>query len=186
VPVVVALGLVVAGIGPLRADHAAWAAGRVVSGGWSPEAVRLNEKAIRLNPREAAYLSLAGTYLERVAGTPGTPISNQMALERAAALYERASKIQPHNLYFMLDAVRAYGRLGRSGGGVYFSLADDWMSRAIALDRLDPQVRDIHVRILAQWAAVTKDKATRSVLVERARNEARIASALRDGRPVRL
>jgi O-antigen ligase len=171
-----------AGLGPLRADHAAWAAERT-SRGWSADTLGLYQKAAALHPHEAAYKGLEASYLERIAGDPHAPFVGGTALGKSATLYERAIAIQPRNVYFMIDAARVYARLGSAGVTSSFAVGDQWLVRAVGLDPLDPQLRDLHIDLLTQWAAkTTKQKALHQELVQRAQSEATIAQALRAGR----
>jgi hypothetical protein len=178
----VLLLLVGAGWGPLRADHAAWAAERT-SRGWSPDTMSLYQKAIGLHPHESAYRGLEASYLERIAGDPHAPFVGGTALGKAATLYEQAIAIQPRNVYFMIDAARVYTRLGSAGLTTSFAVGDQWLTRAVALDPLDPSLRDLHIDLLTQWAAKSaKNTALHAELIQRAQNEAAIGQALRAGR----
>ena len=175
--VVVAAALIAVGLKPLRADHAVWAAARI-DGGWSNEAIALHRKAIDLYPQEAAYRSLAGAYVERYASNEGAPMSREAALKQAAAFYEQAVRIQPSNLYFVLNAVRVYARLGRLENPTYYAAADRWLVRAVRLDPLDPQVRELHASVLSLWASKTNNSRARETLADRAREQLRRATAL--------
>jgi O-antigen ligase len=146
----VGIGLVVLiglGLGPLRADHAAWAAGQQP---WN--ATALYERAIRLNPHEAAYYGLGARHLELVASNPSSLTGSTNALRRSAALYERAIDIQPSNLVFLLGAARVYERLGSAADATYFVSGDRWLARAVQLDPSDPLVHEIYAEFLRRWA----------------------------------
>ena len=122
--VAIAAALSLSGLGPLRADHAAWEAERRARSGWSPSALELYESAIALNPRESAYLGLLAFYLERAATDADAAVSPRDAGIRAANLYERASSAQPGNLQFMIGAARAYLSLGEQVDERYFAEGD--------------------------------------------------------------
>lgn len=166
-----AVVVVVVGFRPLRADHAVWAAGR--AGAFTPRGRRLEQKAIRLDPVEAAYRSIAASSFEHEPG------ASRAALLRAAALYRQALRIQPRNLYFVLDLLRIYEWLGRSVSVAFFTQADGWSRRAVSLDPLDPQVRDLRAELLSDWALRTTDPSTRAALQARSRAASAEAAALR-------
>ncbi|MGH2760403.1 MAG: O-antigen ligase family protein, partial [Actinomycetota bacterium] len=172
------------GFGPLRADHAAWAGERRAALGWSSDTMELYEKAISLNPREAAYRGLAGSYLERIASNRATPFPQATALRRSAAMYLQALDLQPRNVYFMINAARVYARLGRSEDKKYFPRGDRLMGQAVTLDPLNPQMRDLYTDLLNQWQKELKGRQQREVL-NRARTQAGIAQQLRAGRVIR-
>jgi O-antigen ligase len=179
-----ALLLIALGFGPLRADHAAWAGERRAPLGWSSDTMELYEKAIALNPREAAYRGLAGSYLERVASNRAIPFTAATALRRSAAMYLQALELQPRNVYFMINAARVYARLGRSVDEKYFERGDRLMGQAVNLDPLNPQMRDLYTDLLNQWQRELSGRERRQVL-ERARAQAGIAQQLRAGRVIR-
>jgi O-antigen ligase len=181
---VAVVAIIVLGVRPLRADHAAWAAERRAPVGWSVETMELYEKAIALDPAEAAYKGLAAFYLERVAGIQTAPFRGEEALLRAANLYEQANRLQPDNVYFMINTARVYARLGASVNAKYFTSADRWMGRAATIDGLDPQVHDVYADLLTQWASQAPSD-SRQEIRQRARTQAEIARQLRAGRPIR-
>jgi O-antigen ligase len=181
---VIALLLVVLGFGPLRADHVAWAAERRAPAGWSGDTMELYERAIAINPREAAYRGLAASYLERIAGSPVAPFSREVALRRSVDLYSQALAIQPRNVYFMINIARVYARLGTEVDAKYFPQGDRYIGRAVTLDTLDPQMHDLYVDFLNKWQSELRGRERRDVL-RRARFQAAIAKALRSGRVVR-
>ena len=176
--------LITVGFGPLRADHAAWAAERRSLLGWSSDTIELFEKAIALNPREAAYRGLTGSYLERVATNPAAPFPSETAYRRSAAMYLEALELQPRNVYFMINAARVYTRLGKTVDVEYFESGDRWMGRAVTLDPLNPQMHDLYTDLLNQWQAELSGRDRRQVL-DRARTQAGIAQQLRAGRVIR-
>lgn len=179
----VAIVLLVVGFMPMRADHAAWAAQRAGTRGWSPQAMALYTKALELDPMEAAYKGLTGAYLEGIGtrGDPAAPFSAEQSLRLAALQYEQAANLQPGNVYFMINAARTYTRLGQRFGAKYFSSADAWMGKAATHDPLDPQVHDLYAEVLQAWAQATKDAA----LQQRAATQKNIAARIRAGEAVR-
>ena len=171
------LVLMVFGLGPLRADHAAWAAKREP---W--RAIALYEKARQLNPHEAAYNGLHARYLERLADDPSSSIGSASALRRSASLWELTIDAQPGNLNFLLAAVAVYGRLGTDVDAGYFVQANRWMAKAARLDRRDPKIHVIYATLLHEWAARTGGAAERRELERRAQTETALAQTLRVGR----
>ncbi len=157
--------LIALGLRPLRADHAAWAAARELSGqDWSDDAFALHEKAIALNPVEPAYRGMLAQYLERTASGAGGPYTQEDALLRASQLYVEAHSLQPRNIYFMLSLARVNTRLGKVESVRYFSTANRWMQRVETIDRLNPRVYDTHVNILKEWASEERGKKRREIL----------------------
>jgi hypothetical protein len=179
---VAVVALIVVGTRPLRADHAGWAAEQRASEGWSVRTMQLYEKAASLHPFEAAYKGLSAFYLERVAGIQTAPFRGEEALLRAASLYEDALRLQPDNVYFMINAARVYARLG-SIDAKYFVEADRWLGRALTLDALDPQLHDLYASLLVQWAG-SAPRDDRSELNQRAETQTEISRALRAGRDI--
>jgi len=179
----IALALIVVGFGPLRADHAAWAGERRASLGWSTDTLELYEKAIALNPREAAYRGVAGSYMERIAGNRAAPFGAETALRRSAAYYLQALDLQPRNVYFMINVARVYTRLGKDVNEEFFELGDSWMGQAVSLDPLNPQMRDLYTDLLNQWQEELSGSSRREIL-DRARTQAGIAQQIRAGRTV--
>jgi O-antigen ligase len=177
---VVALVLVFLGMRPLRADHAAWSGERRAAVGWSTGTMALYDKAIQLNPREAAYRGLAGAYLERVANDPRAPFSPQAALRRSSGFYLEALEIQPRNIYFMINVARVNANLGKLGSVDSFKLGDRWLGRAAAIDPLDDKMHDLYADLLRKWAAELRGRPRRLTL-QRANAQAAIAKALRAG-----
>ncbi len=177
------LVLIVLGFGPLRADHAAWAGERRAPLGWSSDTMELYEKAIALNPREAAYRGLAGSYLERIASNRAAPFPAATALRRSVNLYLEALELQPRNVYFMINAARVYARLGKTVDVDFFKNGDTYLGRAVTLDPLNPQMRDLYTDLLNQWRKKLKGDERREVL-NRARTQAGIAQQLRAGRAI--
>jgi hypothetical protein len=150
---VVAVVLIVAGLGPLRADRAAWEAERRSGLGWSRATWQLYAGAIRSHAVEPAYHGLAASYLERMVEEDAEALDTKAALRRAAALYERASSMQPQNLHFMIGAARAYSALGEAMEKRDFSSADRLMRRVIAIDTRDPEVYELRADLQRRWAA---------------------------------
>jgi hypothetical protein len=167
---------------PLRADHAAWAAEARAGAGWSSETMDLYSKAMSLNPFEAAYKGLGAFYLERIAGQGSAPFTYEQALVTAASLYERASALQPGNVYFMINAARVYERLGRTVDNSYFVRADRWLGRAVTIDAHDPQVHQLYSSMLKAWSERTRDPSLKSETMRRAQTQAALARQLAAGR----
>ncbi len=180
---VLVLFLIVIGLGPLRADHVAWAAQRRGKT-WSSDTMEMYEKAISLNKREAAYRGLAGAYLEGVAGDPQAPFDEESGLRRSAALYRQALELQPRNVYFMINLARVYARLGGEFDVGYFAEGERYIGRAVTLDTLNPQMHDLYADLLNKWQAELKGR-DRRVTLQRARTQAGIAQALREGKVLR-
>ncbi len=176
----VAIGL---GVSPLRADYQARSAQNRVSLGWSADVFNMFTRAIGLDPRESAYRGLAGSYLEQVAEDDALPFTSETALRRAAQYYEEAIELQPRNIYFMINAGRVYARLG-SDDSRFFSQADSWLSKAVALDPFNPQNRDLHASLLEKWARETDDDGDADKLSERAKEQRDAARAIRQGRVI--
>jgi O-antigen ligase len=167
------------GVRPLRADHAAWVAEGRSAAGWSAETMRLYEKAASLSPWEGAYKGLEAFYLERVALSQAAPFTEQEALVRAARLYERASALQPGNVFFMINAARVFERLGMTEDPSYFARADRWLGRAVTLDAFDPQMHSLYASLLERWASKGSTSAVRAAIGRRAKAQASIARYLR-------
>jgi hypothetical protein len=178
------LFLVASGFQPLRADHAAWAAERRAGLGWSADTMALYEKAIDLNPRESAYRGLTASYLERVAKNPAAPFSPEDAWRRSASLYVSALRMQPNNVYFMINVARVYAKLGKKVDLRYFPDGDRFLGRAVSLDPLNPQMHDVYADFLNKWQKKLSGKNRRAVLT-RAQTQAGIAQQLRAGRVLR-
>ncbi len=181
---IAAVALALSGLAPLRADHAAWEAERRGRSGWSSSALESYESAVRLNPRESAYLGLEAFYLERVAQDDDATISAPRAYRRAVSLYERAIRVQPGNLQFMIGAARAYLYLGEQVDVRNFQDGDRWLRRAVARDPRDPQIHDLHADLLRAWADAIDGKAA-AALRARARSADDQARRLRSSSPSR-
>jgi O-antigen ligase len=149
---VAGFALIVFGLGPLRADLAAWQAERRSGLGWSEATWRLYADAIRLHPIEPAYRGLAASYLERMVQEDAETLDIEAVLRRAAALYERASSMQPENLHFMIGGARAFSLLGEAMTDRDFSSADRLMRRVVSLDPLDPEVYELRADLHRRWA----------------------------------
>ncbi|MEX2537151.1 MAG: O-antigen ligase family protein [Actinomycetota bacterium] len=182
--VVVALVAIGVGVGPLRADYAIRTAQQRAPQGWSSDVMALYEKAIGLDPREAAYRGLAGAYLETVADDSAAPFTSATALRRSAAFYEDAVGLQPRNVYFMINAARVYTQLG-AGDERFFSDADGWLGEVVTLDPLNPQAHDLYADLLHQWSEEAEDEDEVAELRERSQTQAEIARGLRAGRVIR-
>ncbi len=185
----VVVGLVVLALAaffvvPLRADHAAWAAERSAEAGWSQETMDFYEKAMALHPYEAGYKGLAAFYLERVAGDPKTPFSLEQALGRSSRLYAAAARLQPGNVYFLINSARVYQRLGTEVDEKHFVEADKLMSRAVTLDPFDPQLHDLYESLLERWAQAVDDPRVKQETMRRAETQAALARQQREGRAV--
>jgi hypothetical protein len=76
-----------------------------------------------------------------------------------------------------------YTRLGKTVDVKYFETGDQWMGRAVTLDPLNPQMRDLYTDLLNQWQAELEGSNRRQVL-NRARTQAGIAQQLRAGRQI--
>jgi tetratricopeptide (TPR) repeat protein len=177
---VVAAFLIVTGLAPYRADHVAWVAERSPAR-WSADTMELYDKAIRLNPREAAYRAMQASYLERVADDPNSALPAVSALERSASLYEKAIRMQPRNEQYVLAAARVYGRLGQYLAISYFPSADRWLQRAESLDPLNPEIRESRASLLSKWGLAEPDKGRAGKLFQRAAAESEAAKSLRRG-----
>ena len=168
VPVVIGIVvvvLIVLGLRPLRADHAAWAATQesLTTDSWSDDAFGNYEKAVTLHPLEPAYRGMLAEYLERHATEEGTPYTAEDALVRASALYGEAHDLQPRNIYYMISLANVNARLGKVVDVDYFRVAQHWIQRVERIDRLDPHVYDIHIKMLEQWASELQGQKRRDI-----------------------
>jgi O-antigen ligase len=183
---VAGLSLLMAGLGfgPLRADYEIRTAQDHASLHWSAGVMNSYQRAISLNPREATYRSLAGSYLESVSDDPGAPFSRAMALERAANFFEEAVALQPRNVHFMIGAARVYAELG-PGDERFFSDAEAWLAKVVDIDPRNPQARSRYAVLLQQWSESTDDPGLSDELRERSAAQTAIAQGLREGRDIR-
>jgi O-antigen ligase len=181
VVVVVALGL---GAGPLRADHSIRRAQQRAAQGWSQDVMDLYERAISLDPREAAFRGLAGAYLEAVSRDSRAPFTRETALRRAAGFYEEAVSLQPQNIYFMINAARVYAQLGERDDR-FFGDGDEWLGRVVTLDPLNPQAHDLYADLLKRWSRNADGDSDKRELQRRSEAQVQIAGALRAGQVIR-
>lgn len=136
---VVAMVLVLFGLLPLRADF------KNHQGEF--------EEAMRLNPLEASYRDGAAKAAERVALMES---DLQAGMRRGLGLYREALRLQPGSIFHVTNIARLYSLGSRRVDPQYFPIASQWWERAVALDPVNPEIRDRQGALLMAWARETQ------------------------------
>lgn len=157
---VVFLVLVVLGVRPFWADYlahngqaaqSAMAAGQT---GFTTEGVAaMFVHAAHFQPREPTYQSLAGSVYETAADSAqnSNPSTASSMFNLALGRYQAALKLQPENVFYVMNLARVYTSWGASDPTKY-PLADTWWGKAQAIDPTDYQIHEQYANMLNAYA----------------------------------
>jgi cytochrome c-type biogenesis protein CcmH/NrfG len=151
-----AVGTLVAlavGVRPFWADHLAHN-GQQAQANQAPlsdvRAAYLHAAAFQ--PLEPSYLSLAGSLDESQGDSAQTPAARTASFNAALVRYQQAVKLQPENVFYVMNIARVYTRWGVTDVAKYGE-ADRWWQRAVNQDPTDWQVHTQYAGMLASWVA---------------------------------
>jgi hypothetical protein len=150
---VLAVVAILIGVRPYWADHIAHN-GQVAQNtqGTSPaDAANVYLHAAAFQPLEPSYQSLAGSVYESAAQSAQDPGAKTSSFQAALARYQAALKLQPENVFYVMNVARVYTRWGGTDLTKY-ATADTWWQKAVAQDPTDWQVRTQYVGMLTAWA----------------------------------
>lgn len=144
--------LIVIGARPYWADHLAHN-GQVAQASQASvtSVVATYLDASSLQPLEPSYQSLAGAIYEGQAGSEQSPPAKVQDFNLALARYRASLKLQPENVFYVMNIARVYTTWGSSDVSK-FPVAETWWKRAIAQDPTDWQVHDQYALMLNSWA----------------------------------
>lgn len=149
--------LVVTGLRPLRADHAARAAQDAGRSGNVESARRHFDDALALFPFQPLYRGLAGDSLLKLSGR--FEGDDREALVREAVThFKKMDELQPHYHLWKMTIGEALGRLGEAGDESAFPEADVVFDDATALGPFDWRVPMRHGEMLNRWARAEGDR----------------------------
>ena len=153
IPVAAAIAvLVVFGTRPVLADAEAKAAqSKQQQQGGEAEVESAYARAIELNPWEASYRSQAGAYHETAAAQAEDPALKVERFKKAEAFYAQALKLQPGNIFYMMNHARLYTSWAEVDPS-YFPKADTWWRRAAEHDPTDWDVHNRYALMLNSWS----------------------------------
>jgi tetratricopeptide (TPR) repeat protein len=160
---IVALVLLVVGIRPFWADHLAHNAQQDQANQVPVATVRATYlHAAAFHPLEPSYQSLAGSIDESAGSSAQDPTARATAFNAALGRYQAARRLQPENVFYVMNIARVYTTWGTSDVTKY-SVADTWWQRAVAMDPTDYQVHTQYANMLTSWvSAASGDTAVRS------------------------
>jgi tetratricopeptide (TPR) repeat protein len=148
-----ALVLLAVGVRPFWADHLAHN-GQQAQANQSPladvRAAFLHAAAFQ--PLEPSYLSLAGSLDESQGDGAQDPAARTASFNAALDRYQQALKLQPENVFYVMNIARVYTRWGATDVAKYGE-ADKWWQRAVNQDPTDWQVHTQYAGMLASWVA---------------------------------
>jgi cytochrome c-type biogenesis protein CcmH/NrfG len=151
-----AVGALVAlavGIRPFWADHLAHN-GQQAQANQSPladvKAAYIHAAAFQ--PLEPSYLSLAGSLDESQGDGAQSAAGRTASFNAALNRYQQAVKLQPENVFYVMNVARVYTRWGATDVAKY-GQADKWWQRAVNQDPTDWQVHTQYAGMLASWVA---------------------------------
>jgi len=172
---ILAVVLVVVGIRPFWADHlghdgqVAQASQATVS---AVSATYLH--AASFLPLEPSYQSLAGAVFEGQAGAATDAAGKAQMFDLALGRYRAALKLQPENVFFVMNIARVYTTWGGSDPTKYTQAAT-WWEKAVAQDPTDWMVHNQYAIMLNAWAnAVPNDAALRNKTITELQTVVRI------------
>ena len=150
---VVALVAIVIGVRPFWADHLAHDGQQAQANQASLADVRsIYLHAAAFQPLEPSYLSLAGSLDEAQAESAQDPAARATSFNAALARYRQALKLQPENVFYVMNIARVYTSWGSADVSKYTD-ADTWWQRAVTQDPTDWQVHTQYANMLASWVA---------------------------------
>ena len=141
------------GVRPFWADHLAHDGQQAQANQASLADVRSTYlHAAAFQPLEPSYLSLAGSLDEAQAESAQDPAARTTSFNAALARYRQALKLQPENVFYVMNIARVYTSWGSSDVSRYTD-ADTWWRRAVTQDPTDWQVHTQYANMLASWVA---------------------------------
>ena len=151
--VVAALVVIAIGVRPFWADHLAHVGQQAQANQASLADVRsIYLHAAAFQPLEPSYLSLAGSLDEAQAQSAQDPAARATSFNAALARYRQALKLQPENVFYVMNVARVYTSWGSADVSKYTD-ADAWWQRAVTQDPTDWQVHTQYANMLASWVA---------------------------------
>jgi cytochrome c-type biogenesis protein CcmH/NrfG len=108
--------------------------------------------AADFQPLEPSYLSLAGSLDEAQAQSAQDPAARASSFNAALVRYRQALKLQPENVFYVMNIARVYTSWGSTDVSKY-TAADTWWQRAVTQDPTDWQVHTQYANMLASWVA---------------------------------
>ncbi len=173
--VVAALVVIAIGVRPFWADHLAHVGQQAQANQASLADVRSTYlHAAAFQPLEPSYLSLAGSLDEAQAQSDQDPAARATSFNAALARYRQALKLQPENVFYVMNIARVYTSWGGTDVSRYTD-ADTWWQRAVTQDPTDWQVHTQYANMLASWvAAAPTDAALRDKTVAQMMSVVRI------------
>lgn len=152
VGVLVVGALLFFGLRPLMADAAAKTAEAKLRAKASPEEVNeLFKQAIDLHPLEPSYRVQSGSIAEQQASNAQDPKQKIQFLKIALDRYLEAYRLQPGNVFYMMNLGRIYATWGEIDK-TKFAKSDEWWGRAARHDPTDYEVHNRYALMLNGWA----------------------------------
>jgi tetratricopeptide (TPR) repeat protein len=156
---VVALVALAIGVRPFWADHLAHNAQQAQANQAPLADVKATYlRAAAFQPLEPSYLSLAGSLDEAQGDGAQDPAARTASFNAALARYRQALKLQPENVFYVMNIARVYTRWGSTDVARYVD-ADRWWQRAVTQDPTDWQVHTQYATMLASWVAAAPSDA---------------------------
>jgi O-antigen ligase len=116
---------------------------------------RMLARAIRLNPLEPTYRARVGLLAEQRAADTDERQESETFLQQALESYEESLRMQPGNVYYMINHARVYQQWGERHDPAKFEEADAWWKRVVLHDPLDWEVHNGYALMLNSWANAT-------------------------------
>lgn len=124
------------------------------------------EQAIRLQPLEAVYRSLAGREAQLEAQRATAPPIKQRLLLEARRRYRQALRLQPGNVNYMADVARGESAWALFVDPSRFAEADRWWARVVRKDPTNWMAHHLRGFTLQWWADSSGDRSLGQRAVE--------------------